>query len=157
MFSHANFPDAPEGLKMYRVALKGIWLKYILNVNAQQPVPSSSPAKRMKTVSVQVDPVDFHSGLIEMITLNSISFNFFNSHACRATIGPIAKALCIPAYGEAIASSILVIANIIRQKIAHELKRFFCLEIDGAARHNRKIFGINARILQDGKVFTRTL
>lgn len=125
--------------------------------STQQPVPSPSPAKRLKTISIQVDPVEFRCGIIEMTSINSISFNYFNSHACRATIGPVAKGLNIPLYGEAVASNIPVIANIIRGLIASELKNFFCLEVDGASRHNRKIFGINARILHDGKVHTRTL
>lgn len=125
--------------------------------NEQQSVASPSPAKRLKTVTLQVDPVKFHAGIIQMVSEKSISFNFFNSQASRNTIGVLAKSLNIPVYGEAVASSIPGIAKIIRTMIADDLQKLFCLEFDGAARHNRKIFGINARYFKDGKIQTRTL
>lgn len=144
-------PEAAE-----KIGLQGYKRKNIEQPDQQTASPPPA-AKRLKTVTIQVDPVKFHSGLVEMAAINSISFNFFNSHACHATIGPIAKGLNIPIYGEAIASYIPPIANIIRDLISKELKTFFCLEFDGASRHNRKIFGINARIVRGGKIHTRTL
>ncbi|XP_062715818.1 uncharacterized protein LOC109403457 [Aedes albopictus] len=115
------------------------------------------PAKRLKAITVYVDPIEFHCSLMQMPAAKSIPFNFFNSKPCRSTIGVLAKALNIPAYGEAVASDVTKIANIIRQMISAELQGFFCLEFDGAQRHNRKIFGINARVLANGKFKTRTL
>lgn len=114
--------------------------------------------KRMKTISVQVDPDNFFCGLVKMSAVHSLPFNFFDSEAFHETTGIMSKALGISSNSKAMVSSITDVANKIRELITTAIQsRMVCFKYDGASRHNRKIFGINVQYLENGQFIIRTL
>lgn len=117
-------------------------------------------AKKMKTVSVPVDPDDFSCGLVQMAAVNSLSFNFFDSDAFHKTAGILAKALGLPSASnsKAMVSNISEVAKQIRGLISASVKnRMVCFKYDGASRHHRIIFGVNIQYIENGQLIIRTL
>lgn len=118
----------------------------------------SPKAKKMKTISLEVDEAEFLSGLVELAAIQGVAFNVFDSSGFKKTAGILAKALGMPNHADAIVLMIQHVAEHVREIISEEMKgTLFCLKFDGACRHNRKILGITAQFIQRGKLMSRIL
>ena len=135
---------------------------------AESPTTSSSslptskiaepPSKRHKTITLKVDPSAFSRGLVDMVTKHAMPFNYFNSSSYKDTTGLLATELGLPNNSEAMKRKIRMMAAKVRELIASELQsRLFSIKFDGAIRYNRKILGVNAQFLRNGKTVIRTI
>ncbi|EDS28041.1 predicted protein [Culex quinquefasciatus] len=114
--------------------------------------------KKLKSITIEVDPDLFQQGLVEMAAVNSISLNFFDSKAYKNTAGLVADVLGLPIHADAMASFLSTMAKTVRELIAEELKgNLFSLKFDGATRGGRKILGVNAQLIVNSKIRIRTL
>lgn len=114
--------------------------------------------KKLKSITIEVDPDLFQQGLVEMAAVNSISLNFFDSKAYKNTAGLVAGVLGLPIHADAMAYFLSTIAKKVRELIAEELKgNLFSLKFDGATRGGRKILGVNAQLIVKSRIRIRTL
>ncbi|KAL9702912.1 hypothetical protein quinque_006430 [Culex quinquefasciatus] len=121
-------------------------------------IPDEPRNKKLKTVTLNIDPAEFEQGLIEMVAIKAVPFNFFDSKSYKHTSGLIAKSLDLPTHADAMGLLVSQVAGKIRDLIAEELQDvMFSLKLDGVSRHDRKIIGVNAQFKRAGKTIIRTL
>lgn len=132
--------------------------KYNPNLSLNPDRLTEPKAKKLKTVQVEVDPDDFTSGLVELASIQGVSLNLFDSSGFKKTGGILAKALGVLSHTDAIVSLVQKVARHVREIVSDEmLKTLFCLKFDGAVRRHRKILGITAQYIINGKIVSRIL
>nr|XP_029715867.1 uncharacterized protein LOC115259432 [Aedes albopictus] len=118
-----------------------------------------SQADAKQKVVIWIDPNVYVTSMVQWVTEGNLPFRFFDTPYARNILEPMEKGLKLPHVGrKSIVKYLESVEQHIVQCITDKLRgNMLSLKMDLASRKGRSVLGINAQIIDNGKITVYTL
>lgn len=129
------------------------------DLEADNDALPEEPAAKKQKITLVYDPNDVIESWLDLVVKEGRPFTTLDSPALKRLVGPIFKALDIDMLtshnvAQAIKERAEKVTKTIKELCAN---RMFCIKIDSATRHSRRVIIVNIQLICKGKIEIKTI